>query len=82
MELSDREIKIIHAMDSLINPALKDVPFDMRRKVCEATLAIRKIDYNEDELTDIVQAITAEKKLTDANAIGLLGKYGHLLKGI
>ena len=82
MELSDREIKIIHAMDSLINPALKDVPFDMRLNVCKATLAIRKIDFNEDEMTDIVQAVNAEKKLTDSNAVGLLGKYGHLLRGI
>ncbi len=79
-ELSERELKIIHIMHSLINYNLKDVPFEIRKNMILGTLKIRNIEYDEREITDLVQAVNAETKFVTQNALGLLGKYGHLLK--
>lgn len=79
-EFSDREIKIIHTMHSLINFNLKDVPFAVRKSMIMATLKVRGLDYTEQEITDIVLAINAETKLITQNAMALLGKYSNVLK--
>ena len=79
-EFTDREIKIVHAMHSLINFNLRDVPFAVRKSMIMATLKVRGLDYTEQEITDIVLAINAETKLITENALGLLGKYGNILK--
>ena len=79
-EFSEREIKIVHAMHSLINFNLKDVPFGIRKSMIMATLKVRGLDYTEQEITDIVLAINAETKLITQNAMALLGKYASMLK--
>lgn len=79
-EFSDREIKIVHAMHSLINYNLRDVPFDVRKSMIMATLKVRGLNYTEQEIIDIVLAINAETKLITQNAMALLGKYGNVFK--
>lgn len=79
-EFTNREIKIVHAMHSLINFNLKDVPFEIRKSMIMATLKVRGLDYTEQEITDIVLAINEETKLISQNAMALLGKYSNVLK--
>ena len=79
-EFTDREIKIVHAMHSLINFNLKDAPFAVRKSMIMATLKVRGLNYTEHEITDIVLAINAETKLITSSAMGLLGKYSNVLK--
>lgn len=82
VELTDREKIIVHAIYSLINPQLQSAPFEVRRNAIYATLSLRNLNPTEHELTDIVQAINMETKDINSAALGVLGKYGHLLKGL
>ncbi len=79
-EFTDREIKIVHAMHSLINQNLRDVPFEVRKAMIMATLKIRDVNYNEQEITDIILAINEETKLISQNAMALLGRFSGTLK--
>lgn len=79
-EFTDREIKIIHAMHSLINHNLRDAPFEVRKAMIMATLKVRGLNYDEQELTDIVLAINEETKLISQNAMALLGRFSPQLK--
>lgn len=79
-ELSEREIKLVHCMLTVINRELQDVPLDIRIKTIMATLTVRGLKYDETEITDLVMAIDSETKLVTQSAFGLLGKYGKSIK--
>lgn len=82
MELTQREQKIIHTMHILINQNLKDVPQDVRENTLKAQLLVRGMEYNVDEIIDIVHAINNETKETIQNAFTKLHKYAPMLKGL
>lgn len=82
VELQDREIKIVHAMHVLLNPELQEVPWDIKLRTIQAQLLVHGLEWNEDEMTDIVNGINAELKATIASAMKNLGKYSHLLKNM
>jgi len=75
VEFTDREIKIIHAMNTLINPGLKNVPQDVRNAMMMSTLKIRGMKFDEQELIDIVLGINEETKLVVQNSFGLLARF-------
>lgn len=79
-ELQDREIKIVHAMHVLLNPELREVPWEIKLRTIQAQLLVHGLEWNEDEMTDLVNAINQELKDTIASAMKNLGKYQHLLK--
>lgn len=82
VEFTDREKKIIHAMNVMNNPAYNEAPFDLKTKALQSVLLVAGYTWNEDEMTDIMQAIG--KECEDANKAGLkmLDKYKHLFKGL
>jgi hypothetical protein len=80
VEFSDREKTIIHAMLTLINPQLEKTPLDVRKLVIMATLKARGMNFDEQELTDIVLGITDERDMIQKNALGLLSKHGVSIK--
>ena len=79
VEFTDRDRKIMIIMDTLIQPALRDVPQNVREAFCKGVFQIMNIQYNEQEVIDMIQAIVEERKLIDKTGLGLLGKYGHLI---
>ena len=75
VELTDREIKIIHCMTTLINPIIKNVPQDVRNAMIMSTLKVRGQKFDEPELIDIINAITEETKMVVKNSFGLLARF-------
>lgn len=43
------------------------------------TLKLRNIEFNEDEITDLVNAINEEQSLITKNALGFLDKHNASL---
>jgi len=82
VELSEREVKIVHIMHTILNPELKDVPWEIKLRTIQAQLLVHGVEWNEEEITDIVEGIKGELKATIQSAMKNLGKYGHLLKGM
>lgn len=66
----------------ILNPQTKDIPWKIKRNLINATLTIRGITITDQELDDIYQALEVEKDLTIKEGIGIVGKYGHLIKGL
>jgi hypothetical protein len=81
-ELTDREKKIVHSMNVMLNPALKDVPFDIKTKALQSVLLVAGYQWDENEMTDLMAAISAETKAGNQSALALLGKYGNMFKGL
>jgi hypothetical protein len=82
VEFTNRETKIVHIMNTILNPELKDVPWEIKLRTIQSNLLVCAIEWNEDEILDIVEGIKATQKATIASAMKNLGKYGHLLKGM
>jgi len=82
VELTDREKKIVHMITTMLNPALKDVPFNIKTKALQSVLLVAGFRWDEEEATDMMQAIDMQIKAGSQAAMGMLGKYGHLLKGL
>lgn len=81
-ELSERERKIVHAMNVMLNPQLQNVPFNIKTSALQSVLLAAGYTWDELEMTDLMQAISAETKAGMQNALGILGKYGSALKGL
>ena len=80
VEFTDREIKIIHCMTTLINPMIKDVPQDVRNAMIMSTLTVRGMKFDEHELIDIINGITEETQMVVKNSFGLLNRFKEQIK--
>lgn len=81
-ELTERERLIGTVMFTLLNPQLEHVDFEARKNILDAILIIKGIKANDEELTDLVQALNHDNASGVQKAIGILGKHGSLLKGL
>lgn len=82
VEFTQREKIIVHAMNTMLNPSLKDVPFDLKTKALKATLLCAGYTWNEQEMTDIMDAIAEETKGGFQNALKLLDRFKGQIKGL
>lgn len=82
MEFSDREIKIIQTMNILRNPLLGNVPPETKRNLMIMSLKIRGINFEEQEIIDMSEAITNEVNLTVQKSLGIMHKFRPMLKDL
>ena len=82
VELTQREKIIVHAMNTMLNPQLKDVPFNTKTQALQATLLCAGYTWNESEMTDIMDAIAAETKGGFQNALKLLDRFKGQIAGL
>lgn len=82
VELTEREKQIIHCMHILINPQLKEIPFDVRKTAIQSQYLTRGMKWSEQEATDLILAINQETKETVQNAMALLQKFAPQFKGL
>ena len=73
-DFTDRERKIIVIMLSVLNPLheVRDQPEDVKLQLVKEALRIRKMEFNEPELVEIVNEITKESQFTIKNIFGFL----------
>ena len=81
-ELTDREKKIIHAMNVMNNPTYGNAPFEIKTKALQAVLLVAGYDWNEEEMTDIMQAIGKEIEDAQKASLKMLDKYKNQFKGL
>ena len=82
VEFTQREKIIVHAMNTMVNPSLKDVPFDLKTNALKATLLCAGYTWNETEMTDIMDGIAEETKGGFQNALKLLDRFKGQIKGL
>lgn len=75
VEFTQREKIIVHSMNVMLNPSLKDVPFNLKTQALQATLLCAGYTWNESEMIDIMDAIAEETKGGFANALKLLDRF-------
>ena len=80
VEFTQREKIIVHAMNTMLNPSLKDAPFDLKTNALKATLLCAGYTWNEQEMTDIMDAIAEETKGGFQNALKLLDRFKGQIK--
>lgn len=81
-ELTERETKIAHLFLTVLNTQYADVPQNVKEGLLATTLKLRKIDYNEPELADLVNALNMEQTLIARNALGYLAKHGGAMQAL
>ena len=81
-ELTDREKKIVHAMNIMNNPQFSQAPFELKTNALKSVLLVCGYKWNEEEMTDIMWAIGAEIKAENQNALKMLDKYKDQFKGL
>lgn len=81
-ELTDREKKIIHMVNTMNNPTYKDAPFQLKTTVLQSVLLSAGYEWNESEMTDLMQAIGEEVKSAYQHGLKLLDKYKDNFKGL
>lgn len=69
-------------MNTMLNPSLKDVPFDLKTNALKATLLCAGYTWNEQEMTDIMDGIAEETKGGFQNALKLLDRFKSQIKGL
>ena len=82
VELTQREKIIVHAMNTMLNPELKKVPFELKTNALKATLLCAGYTWNEQEMTDIMDAIGETTKGGFQNALKLLDKFKGQIAGL
>lgn len=82
VEFTQREKIIVHAMNTMLNPSLKEVPFDLKTNALKATLLCAGYTWNEQEMTDIMDAIGEETKGGFQNALKLLDRFKGQIKSL
>lgn len=82
VELTEREKKIIHAMNVMRNPQLYTTPPETKKDIIIMTLKIRGMVFDESEIIDLIYAVNDEVNLSVANGLGLLNRFAPMLKGI
>lgn len=69
-------------MNTMLNPSLKDVPFDLKTNALKATLLCAGYTWNEIEMTDIMDGIAEETKGGFQNALKLLDRFKGQIKDL
>jgi hypothetical protein len=82
VEFTEREKKLVHAMNLMNNPLYKDVPFEIKTRALQSVFLVLDYEWNESEMTDMMDAIAQETTFGNQSALKVLGKYGHMIKGI
>ena len=81
VEFTEREMKIIHTMNVLRNPQLiSKTPPEVMKTIVTATLMVRGIKFEEQEIIDLIEGVTDEVNLSVQNAIGFIHKHQPLFK--
>ena len=62
-------------MNVMNNPAYANAPFELKTKAIQATLKICNYDWNDDEMTDLVDSITNEIAHFNQSTLKMLDKY-------
>lgn len=75
VELTDREKRIVHIMNVMNNPAFANAPLELRTKAVQTTLLTCGYKWNEHEMTDLVDSITAEITHFNQSTLKMLDKY-------
>ena len=81
-ELTEREKRIVHMMNVMLNPMLNNVPSDLKTNALKATLIAYGYQWNETEMADLMGAISSTTKEGMQHALKILGKYGDAFKGL
>ena len=81
VEFTEREIKIIHTMNVLRNPQLiGKTPPDVMKTIVTGTLLVRNIQFEEQEIIDLIEGVTDEVNLSVQNAMGFIHKHQEKFK--
>lgn len=81
VEFTDREIKIIHTMNVLRNPQLiGKTPPEVMKTIVTGTLTIRNIQFEEQEIIDLIEGVTEEVNLSVQKALGFIHKHQPMFK--
>ena len=81
VEFTERETKIIHTMNVLRNPQLiGKTPPDVMKTIITGTLMVRGIDFNEQEIIDLIDGVTEEVNLSVQSAMGFIHKHQGMFK--
>ena len=75
-EFNEREAKIIHTMTILQNPLLKDAPPELKKTMMITNLRMRGLDFDEQEIIDLSQAIMEEQKIVLQKGLAFMNKHG------
>ena len=75
-EFNEREIKIIHTMTILQNPMLTQVPPDLKRTLMIANLRLRVLEFNEQEIIDLHEAIMSEQQAVLQRGLKFMSEHG------
>lgn len=81
-ELTERETKIAHIFLTVLNHQYSDLPQDLKEGLLAMTLKLRKIEFNEPELADLVLALNTEQTMIARNALGYLAKHGGAMSAL
>lgn len=81
-EFTPREIKIIQTMNVLRNPHLSHAPPELKKTLLVTQLQICGIQFDETEIIDIANGITAEINETVNKSLGVFNRLAPHMKGI
>jgi len=82
VEFTQREKIIVHAMNTMLNPSLKNTPFELKTNALKAVLLCAGYTWNETEMTDIMDGIAEETKGGFQNALKLLDRFKGQIAGL
>ncbi len=82
VEFTEREKTVIHLMNMLMNPLIKDIPMELRVQALAATCLVRNIPYDKETMEDMSLGIKTEIELAIKEGYGFLNKHPDLLKHI
>lgn len=69
-------------MNIMNNPALFDIPFEVRTAALQSVLLVCGYTWNEPEMIDLMDAIGAETNYANQSSLKNLQKLGPLMKGL
>ncbi len=82
VELTEREIKIIRYLHIMQNPQIANVPFELKNNLIQTTFLTANIKFNEEEMTDIGQAVNAEIRNITKDGLKFMDKHKGAFKGL
>ena len=82
VELAQREKIIIHMLNIMNNPQLQNAPLEIRTKALQSVLLVAGYEWNENEMTDLMNSVTAETNSGMQSALKMLDKFGFAMKGL
>lgn len=82
VEFTQREKILVHTMNIMNNPALKDVPSKQKTQALQAILLVCDYEWNENEMIDLMNAIGEETTYANKSTMGKLFKFKDVMKGL